>query len=336
MSLHCWLRGLSLSAIGLVAGCQSAVERVPDWPAALGGYAERMQLAEGRDTRAAHHRTGAAEVTFGSIEEPGAASQPASRPRSDDAAMPESARESDSQVYWRPNLARQMGRELKNFGRRDLWHGFKVAFADVENAAVLAVALSASIAVRETGVDDTIRSRTMNHRHLGDMDEPIQILGNPNLHFAGAGLLWLGSAIAKDERQHEVARSLGEALIVNGITTMGLKLATNTRAPDTDNRAWPSGHVSSAFTVAAVLNEHYGPLTGVPALALAGLVGYQRIDSRVHDLSDVVFGAALGYVVGASIAADQERDLPELWGMKIVPFTDPQTGATGLALYKSW
>jgi membrane-associated phospholipid phosphatase len=144
------------------------------------------------------------------------------------------------------------------------------------------------------------------------MDEPIQLLGHPGTHFAGAGALWLASALAKDMKQHEVAKSLGSALAVNGITTMALKVAANSTAPNGDAMAWPSGHTSSSFTVAAVLNEYYGPWVGIPSLALAGLVGYQRIDSRVHDFSDVVFG------------------------MTLLPYADPYTGASGLALMKSW
>jgi hypothetical protein len=238
--------------------------------------------------------------------------------------------------YWRPTLSRQMGGEFKELITRDLWHGFKTVFWDVENEAVLLTTLGASIAIRETGVDDAVRRRTEGEFKLGDLDETIQIIGNPSTHFIGTGVLWLGSAVTKDLKEHEVAQSLTQALCVNGITTMVLKLSTNTRAPDTDNRAWPSGHTSSAFTVAAVVNEYYGPVAGIPSLALAGLVGYQRIDSRVHDFSDVVFGAMLGYVVGTSIAKDQKAEFPELFGMKVIPYSDPQTGTTGLALWKSW
>jgi membrane-associated phospholipid phosphatase len=238
--------------------------------------------------------------------------------------------------YWRRNIWHQMGHEAKDFGGRGFWRGFKTSFWDIENAAVLTATFGASLAIRGTGVDDTIRERTKGHRHLGDFDEPIQLLGHPGTHFAAAGVLWLGSALAKDVEQHEVAKSLGQALAVNGVSTMLLKLAANSGAPNGDQFAWPSGHTSSAFTVAAVLNEYYGPWVGVPSLALAGLVGYQRIDSRVHDFSDVVFGAMLGYVVGSSIAREEKAHFPELFGMQVVPYADPQTGATGLALYKQW
>lgn len=238
--------------------------------------------------------------------------------------------------YWRKSAWHQMRHEAKALLGRDFWRGFKTSFWDLENALLLTAAMGASVTIRETGVDGTVRSRVRGHRQLGDMDETIQILGNPGTHFAGTGVLWLTSALTKDVKQHELAKALTQALAINGVTTLTLKLAANTRAPDGDPYAWPSGHTSSAVTVAAVLNEYYGPWAGIPAFALAGLVGYQRIDSREHDLSDVVFGAMLGYVVGTSIARDEKAQFPELFGMTVVPFTDVETGASGLALMKSW
>lgn len=238
--------------------------------------------------------------------------------------------------YWRADIWHQMGYEAKELATRSFWRGFKTSYWKLENALLLTAAMGASITIRETGVDDAIRRRTHGQYELGHMDETIQVLGHPGTHFAAAGVLWLGSAIFKDEKQHEVAKALTEALAVNGASTLLLKVATNTRAPDGEDYAWPSGHTSSAFAAAAVLNECYGPLVGVPSLALAGLVGYQRIDSRVHDFSDVVFGAVLGYVIGTSIARDHKAELPELFGMKVIPYADPETGASGIALVKQW
>ena len=238
--------------------------------------------------------------------------------------------------YWRQDLWHQMGNEAKAFGTDNLWRGFKTSFWDLENALLLTAAMGASVTIRETGVDDTIRSRIYGHNQLGDAREVIQVLGNPATHFAGAGILWLTSTLNEDVEQHEVAKSLAEALTVTGMTTLGLKFTAGTREPDGDKYGWPSGHTASSVAVAAVLNEHYGPLVGLPCFALAGLVGYERLDSREHDLSDVVFGAVLGYVVGTSVARDQKAQFPELWGMTVVPFTDIETGANGIALMKSW
>jgi hypothetical protein len=260
----------------------------------------------------------------------------ADEPNAQPADVADRSKFSPPEGYWRRNVWHQMGHEGLDFGKRGLWHGFKTAFWDVENALVLTATMGASITIRETGLDDAVKRRTDGHRHLGDLDEPIQLLGNPATHFAATGVLWLTSALTQDMKQHELARTLAEALAVDGITVMVLKTAANTTAPNGDEMAWPSGHTSSAFTAAAVLNEYYGPLVGIPSLALAGLVGYQRVDSRVHDFSDVVFGGMLGYVIGTSIARDEKAKFPELFGMKVVPFVDPELGASGLALYTSW
>ncbi len=255
-------------------------------------------------------------------------SQPSEPTATADLAIPEG--------YWRKDLWHQMGHEAKAFGTENLWRGFKTSFWDLENALLLTAAMGASVTIRETGVDNTIRGRIHGHNQLGDGGEVIQVLGNPATHFAGAGILWLTSTLSEDMKQHEVAQSLTEALAVTGITTLGLKFTAGTREPDGDKYGWPSGHTASSVAVAAVLNEHYGPLVGIPCFALAGLVGYERLDSREHDLSDVVFGAMLGYIVGTSVARDEKAQFPELWGMTVVPFTDIETGASGIALMKSW
>ncbi len=267
-------------------------------------------------------------LSFGMFSDDAPTSRPAASRPVDRWAAPEG--------YWREDIWHQMGHEAKSLVTRDFWRGFKSSFWDLENSLTLGATWGASIAIRGTGVDHTVRARTRGHRQLGDFDEPLQILGNPGTHFAGAGVLWLASALTKDVREHEVAKSLTQALAVNGVTTMMLKAACNTRTPDEVSLGWPSGHTSSAFTVAAVLNEYYGPWVGVPSLALAGLCGYQRLDSRVHDFSDVVFGAMLGYVIGSSIAREEQVRFPEVFGMQVIPYYDEYTGATGLALMKTW
>lgn len=238
--------------------------------------------------------------------------------------------------YWRQNVWHQMGHEAASLGTHDFWRGFKSSYWNLPNVMLLTATMGGSIAIRETGVDDTIRNRTHGSRALGDMSETIQIIGHPGTHFAAAGVLWLVSDLTKDLKEHEVAKALTQALAVNGVSTLLLKVSTNTRGPDNEHFAWPSGHTSSAFATAAVLNEYYGPWVGLPSFALAGLVGYQRIDSREHDFSDVVFGAMLGYVIGTSVARDDKAQFPELFGMKVIPYVEPESGSTGLALLKEW
>lgn len=338
--------GFSLSVLGLLvlAGCAAHEVSVSDELTVRDtiqryrtDHMERLAAEADRPSTERHWTPAAWTTSTGTVDRDAPLTlgtfalfddAPQSQPSADRPGVPDG--------YWRKNLWHQMGHEAKAFGGHGFWRGFKTSFWDLENALALTATMGASVAIREGGVDDAIRRRTLGHRQLGDFDEPLQLLGHPGTHFAGAGVLWLTSTLMKDEKQHELAKSLTQALAVNGVSTLILKGAANTRSPDNERHAWPSGHTSSAFTVAAVLNEYYGPWVGVPSLALAGLVGYQRIDSRVHDFSDVVFGAMLGYVIGTSIAKDQKAEFPELFGMKVIPFADPETGTSGIALMKTW
>ena len=309
---------------------------VLDWSAGRGARTPapsafgELGAARGSSQRAATFTLG----TFGDEPHNTAPTQsaPASRPAGPTSAPSTMAPEG----YWREDIWHQMGHEALQLGEHDFWHGFKTSYWNLPNMLLLTATFGGSLAIQGTGVDATVRDRTEGHQTLGSMSETIQIIGNPGTHFAAAGVLWLGSALTKDMKEHEVAKALTQALAVNGVSTILLKVAANTRSPDNEHFGWPSGHTSSVFTAAAVLNEYYGPWVGLPSFAVAGLVGYQRVDSRAHDFSDVVFGAMLGYVIGTSVARDDKAQFPELFGMKVIPYLEPDSGAAGLALLKQW
>jgi membrane-associated phospholipid phosphatase len=107
------------------------------------------------------------------------------------------------------------------------------------------------------------------------------------------------------------------ALTINWLVTMGLKAARDNETPNGKDWAWPSGHTSSSFTVAAVLDEFYGPGVGIPAYAVATLVAYRMMDTGDHWGSDIVFGATLGWIVGHTVAG-RDKEL-EIAGFEIVP-----------------
>ncbi len=60
------------------------------------------------------------------------------------------------------------------------------------------------------------------------------------------------------------------------------------------NRAFPSGHTSRAFAVAALLALRFPLRKGSAAFVAAGLIGVSRIYLGVHWPSDVLAGAVLG------------------------------------------
>jgi membrane-associated phospholipid phosphatase len=101
-----------------------------------------------------------------------------------------------------------------------------------------------------------------------------------------------------------------DAAVVNFTYTQILKVTVGRERPDgSDNQSFPSGHTSQAFAMASVAQHHYGWKIGVPAYALAGLMGASRIHEDKHWLSDVVAGAALGYIAGRTVVRVNSRPL---------------------------
>jgi membrane-associated phospholipid phosphatase len=97
------------------------------------------------------------------------------------------------------------------------------------------------------------------------------------------------------EKDWTGAKELGLGVGATAATTWGLKYAVHERRPNRDNRhSFPSGHTSVAFAEAGYLQQRYGWEVGLPATAMATLVGVARVQSHDHHWYDVVAGAAVG------------------------------------------
>jgi len=179
--------------------------------------------------------------------------------------------------------------------------------------------------------DTTCRKRLREHDLLGDWDEVGNVLGHPGTHWGIMGLLYAESKINDDPRNLEASKRLAEALTLDHITVLLLKVATGRNRPNSDKFSFPSGHVSSTFTLAAVCDGMYGHWVGVPLYALGAFVGLARMDAHRHHLSDVIFGAALGYVFGRTVTKVHQR---KLLGFDVAPYVDPTTQAGGIILQR--
>jgi len=78
------------------------------------------------------------------------------------------------------------------------------------------------------------------------------------------------------------------------------------------NYSFPSGHATSAFSVATVIAEHSKEfLVDVVAYGMATLVAMSRIHKNKHWVSDVFIGSAIGYFVGKKISDLNRGDSAE-------------------------
>lgn len=81
-------------------------------------------------------------------------------------------------------------------------------------------------------------------------------------------------------------------------TAYGLKQIVREQRPDHSNYgSFPSDTAALAFAPAQFLWQRYGWEYGVPAYAVAGYVGYSRVDAKKHHWWDVAAstGISLGY-----------------------------------------
>ncbi len=222
--------------------------------------------------------------------------------------------------------------DLKN-APRWLWEDTKRVYLNPLNLALLLTAGGASIAVHQH-VDWTFNNKFNESRTCKEAwGDTANVLGYPPLHLAIAGAWYLAGYEFKDLKTYNVGKNLLSALIITDLSTVALKAAAaDTEGPRGDHFSWPSGHTSSTFAMAAVLDRAYGHVVGVPMYALAGWVGFERMDDHQHMFSDVIFGAMLGIVVGNSVASGH---LPQIAGGTILPYSDPAEGTAGICWWKS-
>jgi len=207
----------------------------------------------------------------------------------------------------------------------------KESFLRADNLPILLLAGGASVALHSSGADEKVADNFEDHHVFqGFTDESLNVVGHPWTQFGGAAVWYAVSRRNQDDFNAERAKAMIAALSVTGVATFGLKAIRHNEAPNGKDWAWPSGHAASSFTVASMLDEFYGPNIGVPAYALASLISYRMLDSGDHWTSDVVFGAALGWVVGHTFGAKHKQ--LEVAGFKVLPYTAYALGNNGTAV----
>ncbi len=210
----------------------------------------------------------------------------------------------------------------------------RATLLDGGNAALLLGTGAASLIMHTEGLDRRIAGHFERHNTFGASgDELLNNIGSPFAHLPAAGV-WYGlSVVGNDDLNRERSLTMLSALAITDVTTLALKGLVNNERPSGRHLSWPSGHTSSSFTVASVLHEYYGWQVGVPAYGVAGLVAWRMMDAGDHWASDVLFGAALGCVVGHTVAG-QHNPLQQA-GLEIVPyFGDALNPAAGVGLAK--
>jgi len=170
-------------------------------------------------------------------------------------------------------------------------------------------------------VDIESRNRHPRGHTERDIEKWLQYSGD---YPAIAGMLGgslLGGMIFHNEEAKSLAVDAGEALVISNVVfTEPLKQVIGRSRPHDAQGPWhfkpfsgnasmPSGHSTTAFSLAAALSEHFenAPAAAIPSYTIASIVAFSRVRGSDHFVSDVVIGAIIGTVSGRTVVK-LERD----------------------------
>jgi len=169
--------------------------------------------------------------------------------------------------------------------------------------------VGASATAGAATLDGTFRKSADDPDHFTAFGGLGGSLGNPGYLAAIVSSAFVAGRMTEDNRFKAMSYDLAQGYVLTTAMTAALKHGIGRARPDgTDNMSFPSGHASTAFMYATVLSHYYGLNAAIPAYALAGFVGISRVERNAHNLSDVVAGATLGYIVGRTVVRKQEAE----------------------------
>jgi membrane-associated phospholipid phosphatase len=241
-----------------------------------------------------------------------------------------------------PSLERRF---LKNILRdqRAIWTSpFNIERGDAKWLAPLGLSIAALLATDHRSASELAEN--------GDNQNRLRIsryVSRGGSFYTTGGItaaFYLIGRASGNARARETGLLGAESLIDSGIVAQALKLITQRPRPHEDDasgeffdggNAFPSGHATSAWSLATVIAYEYGqhrPLVRFGAYGLATAVSLSRFTGRNHFLGDVLVGSAIGYGIGRyvyrthhdpSLDADGGETKPAATHSKLIPFTSP-------------
>jgi hypothetical protein len=169
------------------------------------------------------------------------------------------------------------------------------------NAYIAAIGGGAAAAVHPW--DRTFNVRLRSHYDVvDDVFAPAKYYGNtPDQLALSIGTYAYGRIFDKPKVSH-LGMDLLRAQIIAELIVQPLKFATHRERPDGSNdQSFPSGHAAATFAAATVIERHLGWKGAAIGYGIASYVAASRLHDNVHNVSDVVFGSAVGVIAGRTV-----------------------------------
>lgn len=172
------------------------------------------------------------------------------------------------------------------------------------------IPLSAGVVFGATGLDENLSDWAADHRPLfGETDRAAD--ASDYLRTSLLAGMAASSLLAPLPPRADTSHALRLRIVANGLAyganrfgTDGLKAAFGRERPNKENdESLPSGHSSSSFNAAALIDLNLANIDLAPnarlatrlgLYGLAGTTAWARLEARKHFPSDVLIGAALG------------------------------------------
>lgn len=137
---------------------------------------------------------------------------------------------------------------------------------------------------------------------LYEFFDGVTSLGSPPLVILITSVLWsVGETFT--------AKTLILGLLISGLIVRTIKKSTDRTRPDNhtglfySQKSFPSGHSTSAFMTATVLNHSYNKPAAF--FGLATTVAVSRVYLEDHYLTDIIAGTLIGTIVGITLVGIQ-------------------------------
>jgi hypothetical protein len=213
---------------------------------------------------------------------------------------------------------------------KDLARNF-VGLVSTDNLKPLLVgaALTGAAVIPEQNVESDFARRGEVFESWG---EPGAIMGNARVVGGSMSVAFVVSRTVGRPRFKRTTCELAQGLVIDTAITGATKNIVGRERPNgADHRSFPSGHTSTSFTWATVLQRNYGWTLGAPAYLAASYVGATRLEENTHHLTDIFAGAAIGYLVGRTVARSHHKG-PQRVSWTVTPVRGGAVGGLAVQL----
>ncbi len=185
----------------------------------------------------------------------------------------------------------------------------------------LVVGITAGLYTQDQKIQNWVQeNRTSTSDRISEFAKPF---GDGRYTLPGLGALYLYGHFFENQKAQRTALLSLESFVVSGIIVQAIKFIGHRHRPSsgnpynawdgpgfsTSNLSFPSGHSSSAFAIATVIASEYPDKAFVTPLAygIATLTALSRVNDNAHWVSDVFFGAIIGYFTAKAIIAQNNK-----------------------------